>query len=355
MQLFESFSLRDVTFKNRIGVSPMCEYSSEDGFATDWHLVHLGSRAVGGAGLILTEAAAVTADGRISPNDLGLYRDEHVEMLARINAFMEAQGAVPGIQLSHSGRKGASPRPWDELPPKVAVADGGWEPSAPSAIPFSDASWTPSELTETRIAELVRAFAASAKRALAAGFRVIELHGAHGYLIHEFLSPLANRRTDRYGGSFENRIRFAREVTQAVRAVWPERLPLFFRVSATDWLADGWTIEDSIALARVLREDGVDLIDASSGGIVPVAPIPVGPLYQAPFAERIRAEAGIATAAVGLITTAAEAQSLVAEGRADLVLLARELLRQPYWPLHVARELGRDLTWPAQYARAKPR
>ncbi len=355
MQLFDSFTLRDLTFKNRIVVSPMCEYSSDDGFANDWHLVHLGSRAVGGAGLVVTEAAAVTADGRITANDLGIYRDEHVDTLARITRFIDAQGSVAGIQLAHAGRKAATPRPWDESPPKVEPAAGGWEPVAPSAEAFTDGYWTPHELSVAEIAEIVTAFATAARRAFAAGFRVVELHGAHGYLIHEFLSPLSNHRTDAYGGSFENRVRFAREISQAVRAAWPEGLPLFFRVSATDWVPGGWTIEDSIGLAKLLREDGVDLIDASTGGNVARADIPVGPLYQVPFAERIRSEAAIATGAVGLITTAAEADAIVADGRADLVFLARALLRDPYWPLHAARELGVDLAWPVQYDRAKPR
>jgi 2,4-dienoyl-CoA reductase-like NADH-dependent reductase (Old Yellow Enzyme family) len=355
VRLFESFSIRDVAFKNRIVVSPMCEYSSDDGFATDWHLVHLGSRAVGGAGLVVTEAAAVTADGRISPNDLGIYRDEHVDMLAKITRFIDLQGAVAGIQLAHAGRKAATPRPWENAAPKVLPEDGGWEPVAPSAIPFGPGSWTPRELTVAEIADVVAAFAAAARRSHDAGFRVAEIHGAHGYLIHQFLSPLSNTRTDAYGGSFENRTRLAREVSRAVRAAWPEGLPLFFRVSATDWAAGGWTLEESVELAKLLKTDGVDLIDASSGGAIPDAKIVLGPGYQVPFAERIRRDAAIATGAVGMITTAEQAQAIVAEGKADLVFLARELLRDPYWPLHAARALGDDVPWPVQYERAKPR
>jgi 2,4-dienoyl-CoA reductase-like NADH-dependent reductase (Old Yellow Enzyme family) len=297
----------------------------------------------------------VTPEGRITPHDLGIYRDEHVDMLAKITRFIDLQGAVAGIQLAHAGRKAATPRPWDDAPPKVPPADGGWEPVAPSAIPFGPGSWTPRELTSAEIADVVAAFATAARRSLEAGFRVAEIHGAHGYLIHEFLSPLSNMRTDAYGGSFENRTRIAREVSRAVRAVWPEGLPLFFRVSASDWAEGGWTIEESVELAKLLKADGVDVVDASSGGAVPDAKIAVGPGYQVPFAERIRREAGIATAAVGMITTAEQAQAILADGKADLIFLAREFLRDPYWPLHAARALGVDLPWPVQYERAKPR
>jgi len=343
-----------VTLRNRIGVSSMCEYSSVDGFANDWHLVHLGSRAVGGAGLVMTEASAVTADGRISPNDLGIYRDEHVEMLGRIAAFVHEQGAAAGIQLAHSGRKGSTPRPWDG---GVAVApnDGGWRPIlAPSAIPFTDDAIVPQAMTLAEIAATVAAFADAARRALAAGFDVVEIHAAHGYLVHEFLSPLSNVRDDAYGGSFEHRTRLLREIVAAVRAVWPQRLPLFVRISSTDWAKGGWTLDESIVLARLLRDAGVDLVDCSSGGTVPRASIPLGPGYQVPFAERVRREAGVLTAAVGLITDALQAEAIVSEGRADLVLLARGMLRDPYWPLHAAAELGVDLPWPSQYLRAKP-
>ncbi|HET9013806.1 MAG TPA: NADH:flavin oxidoreductase/NADH oxidase, partial [Gemmatimonadaceae bacterium] len=338
--------------RNRIGVSPMCEYSSDDGFANDWHLVHLGSRAVGGAGLVLTEATAVTADGRISPFDLGIYRDEHVEMLARIARFVTAQGAVPGMQLSHAGRKASSDAPWRGGRP-LSPAEGGWRPTwAPSALPFGERSPTPEALDRAGIGRVVAAFRDAARRALDAGFQVLELHGAHGYLLHEFLSPLSNRRTDDYGGSFDNRVRLFVEVTRAVRSVWPESLPLLARLSGTDWVEGGWDIEQSIALARILAPLGVDLIDCSSGGIVPGVKIPVGPGYQVEIARRIRRDAGIATAAVGLITDAAQADAIVRDGHADMVFLARQLLRDPYWPLHAARSLGASVVWPVQYQRA---
>ena len=352
VSLFEPLTLRGVTMRNRIGVSPMCEYSSTDGFADDWHLVHLGSRAVGGAGLVIAEATAVTADGRISPFDLGLYRDEHVEMLARITRFVRAQGAVPGIQLSHAGRKASTDAPWRGGKP-LTPEDGGWRPiHAPSAVAFSDRSPLPDALDRAGIARVAAAFRDAARRALDAGFQVIELHGAHGYLLHEFLSPLSNQRTDEYGGSFENRIRLFVEVTAAVRSVWPESLPLMARLSGTDWVPGGWDIDQSIALARVLAPLGVDLIDCSSGGIVPGVKIPVGPGYQVQLAERIRHDAPIATAAVGLITDAGQAEEIVRTGRADMVFLARQLLRDPYWPLHAAKTLGADVTWPVQYQRA---
>ena len=352
--LFTPYTVRDVTLRNRIVVSPMCEYSSDDGFANDWHVVHLGSRAVGGAGLVLTEANAVTAEGRISPEDLGIWKDEHVEQLARIARFCEQQGARFGTQLAHAGRKGSTKRPWDG-DGAVAPADGGWTPVAPTSAAFSASYPVPEALDEAGIARILDAFAAAAQRTLDAGGSVIELHGAHGYLTHQFLSPLVNTRTDRWGGSFENRTRFAREAVRSVRRVWPERLPLFVRLSATDWVDGGWDVEQSIELARALRGEGVDLIDVSSGGAVPVAAgtIPVGPLYQTPFAERIRREAGIATGAVGMITEPVDAEQIVADGRADLVVIARELLRDPYWPLFAARALGAELAWPAQYRRAE--
>ena len=352
--LFEPLKLRDITLRNRIAVSPMCEYSSHDGFANQWHLVHLGSRAVGGAGLVLTEAIAVTADGRISPQDLGIWKDEHVEKLAEIVAFVKGNGAVAGTQLAHAGRKASTAPPWLGGG-TVLPENGGWSPIyAPSAIAFSDESIVPKALSVDEIGGLVQAFARAAERSLAAGCEVVELHGAHGYLIHEFLSPLSNTRDDAYGGSFENRTRFAREVASAVRAVWPERLPLFARISATDWAEGAWDLEQSVELARIFKTLGVDLVDASSGGAVPYAKIDVGPGFQVPFAERIRREAGIATGAVGMITEAHQADAIVREGKADLVLLARELLRDPYWPLRAAGELGVDVEWPAQYRRAKP-
>ncbi len=350
--LHEPLTLRGVTMRNRIGVSPMCEYSSVDGFATDWHLVHLGSRAVGGAGLVFTEATAVTADGRISPFDLGIYLDEHIERLARITQFIVDQGAVPGIQLAHAGRKASTDAPWRGGAP-LTPAQYGWSPIvAPSAVPFSERSLVPHALDAAGLASVVDAFRTATARALDAGFRVIELHAAHGYLLHEFLSPLSNRRTDAYGGSFDNRVRLLLEITTAVRRVWPDSLPLVVRISGTDWMPGGWDVEQSVALARLLIPLGVDLIDCSSGGIVPGAKIPVGPGYQVGIAERIKRDAGMATAAVGLITDAQQADAIVRSGQADMVLLARELLRDPYWPLHAAKVLGVQVTWPVQYQRA---
>lgn len=351
--LFSPLQIREVTFRNRVGVSPMCEYSSIDGFANDWHFVHLGSRAVGGAAIVMTEATGVTDSGRISPQDLGIYLDDHISVLARIFRFIEQHGAVPAMQLAHAGRKASTAAPWDGGA-AVDESQGGWRPIfAPSAIPFSSASITPEPLDERGIAEIVKAFAAAANRALEAGAKVIEIHSAHGYLLHEFLSPLSNRRTDCYGGSFENRTRFLREVVHAIRQTWPNSLPLFVRISASDWMEGGWTIEDSVALAKQLGPLGVDLIDCSSGGAVPSVSIPLGPGYQVPFAEKIRAEAGIATAAVGMITEPAQADQIVRSGQADMVFLARELLRDPYWPLRAADQLHRNGPWPKQYLRAK--
>lgn len=353
--LFDPLTIRSQTFTNRVFVSPMCEYSSDDGFANDWHLVHLGSRAVGGAGLVLTEATAVTPEGRISPQDLGIWKDDHVDVLARVVRFIDAQGSVAGMQLAHAGRKASTYRPWSGHG-TVPVAEGGWsEVFAPSALAFADDYPQPQALTLTGIARITAAFADAARRAHAAGCRVVEIHAAHGYLLHEFLSPLSNQRTDQYGGSFDNRTRIVREVVAAVRGVWPEDLPLFVRISATDWVEGGWDIEQSIELARQLKPLGVDFIDCSSGGNAAQAQIPVGPGYQAPFAERIRREGGILTGAVGLITEPSQAEQIVAGGQADAVLLARELLRDPYFPLRAARELGQDITWPAQYLRAGPR
>jgi 2,4-dienoyl-CoA reductase-like NADH-dependent reductase (Old Yellow Enzyme family) len=354
-QLFSPITFRGITLTNRIAVSPMCEYSSIDGFANDWHLVHLGSRAVGGAGLVLTEAAAVLAEGRITPNDLGVWKDEHVPMLARIVDFVHVQGVHAGIQLAHAGRKASMSRPWEGAR-LLSPQEGGWSNiAAPSAAAFDDHSGKPQELDAAGIAQVKEAFASAARRALAAGFDVIEIHAAHGYLLHEFLSPLSNQRTDSYGGSFENRIRMLVETVDAVRSVWPADLPLFVRISATDWTAGGWDIDQSVALARVLKGCGVDLIDTSSGGNVPGATIPTGPGYQAPFAGQIRSEAGIATGAVGQITAPAQADQLIRNGQADLVLLAREMLRDPYWPLHAAEQLAADISWPPQYLRAASR
>lgn len=350
--LFTPLQLRNITLKNRIVVSPMCQYSATDGFANDWHLVHLGSRAVGGAGLIFTEATAVSPEGRISPHDLGIWKDEHIIMLKRITAFIEAQGSVPGIQLAHAGRKSSVTEPWngDKL---VPIAAGGWQTVAPSAIPFSDDKATPVALTKEGIAEIVGYFRAAAVRALAAGFKIIELHGAHGYLPNEFMSPLSNKRTDEYGGSYENRIRFLCEVIDAVREVLPVGYPLFLRISATDWVDGGWTIEDSVKLAPIVKARGVDLIDCSSGAVVSYAKIPARPGYQVPFAAAVR-KAGIPTGAVGIITTPEQAEEILNKEEADLIFMARELLRDPYFPLRAARELEYDdIKWPLQYERAK--
>ncbi len=353
-KLFEPLVLRGVTLKNRIVVSPMCQYSAADGFANDWHLVHLGSRAVGGASLIIQEATAVSAEGRISPEDLGIWKDEHLPMLRRITAFLVAQGSVPGIQLAHAGRKASTFSPWTGEG-AVPESAGGWPVVGPSAVPFTDNYPRPTALDLAGIRQVVADFRAGAQRALAAGYQVIELHAAHGYLLHQFLSPLSNHRTDAYGGSFENRTRLLLDVVAATRDVWPEALPLLVRLSVTDWTEGGWNADESVQLAAMLKVRGVDLIDCSTGGNVPQAPIPVGPGYQVQFAERIRQEAGILTGAVGLITTPAEAEAIVANGQADLVLLAREFLREPYFPLFAAHELGVEVKWPAQYERAKPR
>jgi len=350
--LFSPLTLRSLTLRNRVLVSPMCQYSSVDGFANDWHLVHLGARAVGGAAVVFTEAAAVEARGRISPQDLGLYRDDHIEMLARINQFIESEGALPGIQLAHAGRKASTARPWEGGKP-VAPERGGWTPVAPSALPFDDGHPVPAALDVDEVADVVAAFRAATVRAREAGYRLIELHAAHGYLLHEFLSPLSNHRTDAYGGSFENRARLLVEVVSAVRDVWPAALPLFVRLSATDWAEGGWDVTQSVALARLLAPLGVDLFDCSSGGLVPRMKIPVGPSFQVSFAAQLKREAGVATGAVGMITEAAQANAIVTAGEADVVLLARQLLRDPYWTLHAAKTLGHDIRWPPQYQRAQ--
>lgn len=331
----------------------MCEYSSEDGFANDWHLVHLGSRAVGGAGLVITEAAAVLPEGRISNRDLGIWKDEHIPMLARIAAFLHGQGARAGVQIAHAGRKASVTAPFtgERL---LTVEEGAWTPVAPSAIAFSPKYATPQALDRAGIHAVIAAFAQAAHRALTAGFDVVEIHAAHGYLLHEFLSPLANQRSDEYGGSFENRSRLLLEVVDSVRGAWPAHLPLLVRISASDWAEGGWTIDDSVALARLLRTRGVDLIDVSSGGMVPHAQIALAPGYQVPFAARIRAEAAIPTGAVGLITEPTQADGIIAQGQADLVLLAREMLRDPYWPVHAAAALSEPASWPEQYLRAAP-
>ncbi|MFZ1938563.1 MAG: NADH:flavin oxidoreductase/NADH oxidase [Terracidiphilus sp.] len=351
--LFSPFKLRSVEFANRIGVSPMCQYSSQDGFANDWHLVHLGGRAQGGAALVEMEAAAVLPEGRISPADLGVWKDDHIPCLERIANFLHGQGSRAGMQLAHAGRKGSTKSPFvgDGA---VALEDGGWTPVAPSAIAFSPNYAMPAALDQAGIGAVVEGFKKAAQRALAAGFDYVEIHAAHGYLLHEFLSPLSNHRTDSYGGSFENRTRLLIEVVDAVRSVWPEHLPLFVRISATDWAEGGWNIDESVKLAGVLREHGVDLVDCSSGGLVPYQKIPIGPGYQVGFAGRIKREAGIATAAVGLITEPAQANEIIANGDADLVLLARAMLRDPYWTLHAAASLNQGISWPKQYLRAAP-
>ncbi len=329
----------------------MCQYSSRDGFANDWHLVHLGSRAVGGAGLVMMEATAVEDRGRISPQDQGIWKDEHIPFLNRIAEFLKEQGAVAGIQLAHAGRKASTSAPWHGAG-YVPPSEGGWVPVAPSAVPFKPEDPPPHELTKDEIRCVVEAFAAGALRALRAGFQLVEIHAAHGYLAHEFLSPLSNRRTDEYGGPFENRIRFALEVTEAVRAAWPAELPLWMRISATDWAEGGWTLDESVELAKRVRAMGVDLMDCSSGGLTLQQKIELGPGYQVPFAERIRREAGIATGAVGMITEPEQADAIVRGGRADVVLLAREFLRDPYFPLRAARKLGVEIQPPRQYGRA---
>lgn len=351
--LFEPLRLRGIEFANRILVSPMCQYSCENGLAQDWHLVHLGSRAVGRAAAVLAEATAVTADGRISPADLGLWNDAQAEALGRIFAFIARQGSVPGIQLAHAGRKASTREPWNGGAP-LSPQEGGWTPIfAPSPLAFAEGYQTPRALTAAGIATIVEAFTAVARRADSAGAKVIEIHAAHGYLLHSFLSPLSNKRDDQYGGTFRNRIRILCEVITAVRKVWPDRYPLFVRISATDWVENGWTIEDAVDLSKALKALGVDLIDCSSGGNVAAVKIPVAPGYQVPFAERIRREAGIATGAVGMITEPVQADQIVAGGQADVVFLARQFLRDPYWPLIAARALGHEIKWPLQYERAK--
>ncbi|MFM2146635.1 MAG: dehydrogenase NamA [Bacteroidota bacterium] len=350
--LFSPISFRSVTLRNRIVVSPMCQYSSTDGYATDWHLVHLGSRAVGGAGLVLSEACAVSPVGRISPGDLGIWSDQHIPGLQRITSFLLEQGAVPGIQLAHAGRKASVQPPWLGGHP-IPLDQGGWAVVAPSAFPFAAGLPVPKELNHEGIQQVIHDFRSAAVRALEAGFKVAEVHAAHGYLIHEFLSPLSNQRADAYGGSFENRIRLLLEVVRAIREVWPADLPLFVRISVTDWTSGGWDTDQSIRLATLLKGLDTDLIDCSSGGNVATAQIPIAPGYQVPLARAVKEQAGIPTGAVGLITTAAAAEQLLKDGSADLVLLAREYLRNPYFPLQAARDLGHDIDWPVQYARAK--
>lgn len=353
MHLFDELPIRGVTLRNRVIVSPMCQYSSTDGFANDWHLVHLGSRAVGGAAIVFTEASAVSPEGRISPHDLGIWKDEHIEFLSRIARFIRQQGALAGTQLAHAGRKASTPRPWEGTG-TILAARGGWNPIGPSGIPFDANHVTPQPLDEAGIRRVVNDFAAAARRAWEAGFEAIEIHAAHGYLIHEFLSPLSNVRQDSYGESFDNRTRFLREIVTAVRRVWPESHPLFVRISATDWAEGGWDPDQSTELAAQLAPLGVDVIDCSSGGLVPNVNVPLRPGYQTPFSKQIREATGILTAAVGLIDEPNFADEILNRGDADLVELAREFLRQPYWPLRVAREFGFRIPWPIQYLRAAP-
>jgi 2,4-dienoyl-CoA reductase-like NADH-dependent reductase (Old Yellow Enzyme family) len=352
-KLFSPLEIKSVKFKNRIVVSPMCQYSSEDGFANDWHLVHLGSRAVGGASLIISEATAVSPEGRISPGDLGIWKDEHLEKLQQITTFIKAQHCVPGIQLSHAGRKASTSVPWKGKD-KVDIADGGWTTVSASPVAFADNYPMPEQLDKQGIDKVISDFAHAAKRALTAGFEVIEIHAAHGYLIHQFLSPLCNKRTDEFGGSFENRIRLLLLIIEAIKSEWPDHLPLFTRISATDWADGGWNLDESVKLAAVLKEKGIDLIDVSTGGAVAPVKIPVGPAYQLPFASAIKKQTGMLTGSVGLITNAMQAETILINGDADMIFMAREILRNPYFPLSAAKEVHDQTIWPVQYERAKP-
>jgi len=350
--LFEPVKIRNIEFKNRIIVSPMCQYSSVDGFANDWHLVHLGSRAVGGASLVFTEATSVSPEGRISPDDLGIWKDEHIDFLKRITDFIKQNGSVAGIQLAHAGRKASHASPWKGRR-ALKENEGGWQTVAPSALAFKEGDPVPKEMTKEDIEQFKSDCKSAAERAMKAGFQVVEIHAAHGYLLNEFLSPLSNHRTDEYGGSFENRIRLLLEVIKEVRSIFTNEFPLFVRISATDWVDGGWDENDSVALAKILKEFEVDVIDCSTGGNSPDQKIPTGPLYQVPFAEKIKREAGILTAAVGLITTSRQSEQILDENKADFIIMARQLLREPYFPLHAAKELKVDLSWPDQYDRAK--
>jgi len=350
--LFTPLTMRSLTLRNRILVSPMCQYSSHDGVPNEWHLVHLGSRAVGGAALVMVEATAVSPEGRISPHDSGLWNDAQAEAFVPITRFITAQGAIPAIQLGHAGRKASVLPPWLGGA-AISEADGGWQPLAPSAVPFGPGSPLPRAMRDAELEGICIRFEEAARRALSAGFQVIELHMAHGYLLHQFLSSLSNHREDAYGGSLANRIRLPLEIARRIRVLWPGELPVMVRISATDWVDGGWDIEQSLELCRHFKEIGIDLVDCSSGGLVPDAVIPAAPGFQTPLAARIRREVGIATGAVGLITAAAQAEQIVATGAADVVLLARELLRDPYWPMHAAQQLKTEFTWPVQYERAK--
>jgi 2,4-dienoyl-CoA reductase-like NADH-dependent reductase (Old Yellow Enzyme family) len=352
VQLFSPIQIKSLRLKNRIAISPMCQYSAKDGFANDWHLVHLGSRASGGAALIIQEATAVSPEGRISLGDLGLWKDEQIEKMQAINQFILSQNAIPGIQLAHAGRKASVSEPWNGNK-KLDETNGGWDTVAPSAVPFHSNEKPPIALDKIGIQKVISDFKSATKRALKAGFQVVEIHAAHGYLLHQFLSPLSNFRTDEYGGSFENRIRFTLEVLEAVQSEWPVNLPLLVRISATDWAEGGWNIEESVQLSKILKETGVDLIDVSSGGLVSHQQIPLIPNYQVPFAERIKKETGILTGAVGLITESSQAEAIIITGKADLVLFARASLRNPNLALDFAKELGVNVPWPKQYERAK--
>lgn len=350
--LFQPIQIKSIQLKNRIVMSPMCMYSSVDGFANDWHLVHLGSRAVGGVGLVITEATAVSPEGRISPDDLGIWKDEHIAELKKITSFLEAHGSVPGIQLAHAGRKASTLNPWKGYR-VLTPEEGAWQTVAPSPIPFREGEPIPLELDGAGIEKVKNDFREAARRSLQAGFKVVEIHAAHGYLLNQFLSPTSNQRRDQYGGPFENRIRFLLEVIEEVQKVWPDDLPLFVRISATQWAEGEWNEDDSVRLAQVLKEKGIDLIDCSTGGNVSKVKIPVEPGYQVRFAAKIRKEAGIKTGAVGLITTARQAVEILEQGQADLIILGRQLLREPHFALHAAKELGADVKWPDQYLRAK--
>jgi 2,4-dienoyl-CoA reductase-like NADH-dependent reductase (Old Yellow Enzyme family) len=351
-KLFSPLIIKDITFRNRIAISPMCQYSATDGFANDWHLVHLGSRAIGGASLIIQEATAVSPEGRISPGDLGLYKDEHIEKLQNITSFIHQHGAVAGIQLAHAGRKASCAIPWKGVR-QLKENEGGWATVAPTAEAFNSEDDAPKELSLEGIKKVITDFKIAAQRSLQAGYKLVEIHAAHGYLIHQFLSPLSNHRTDNFGGSFENRIRLLLEIVKAIQTVWPENLPLFVRISATDWAEGGWNIEEAVKLSAILKQNGVDLIDCSSGGLVPYQKIQLGPGYQVAFADQIKREASILTGAVGLITEAHQAEEILAKGQADMILIARASLRDPHFALHAAQVLGDDIEWPVQYKRAK--
>lgn len=352
--LFTPLKIRDVTFRNRLTISPMCQYSSDNGFANNWHLVHLGSRAVGGAALIIQEATSVSPEGRISPGDMGLYLDDHIEKLQEITSFIHQNGAIAGIQLAHAGRKAGCAVPWHGGK-QLKAEEGGWMTVAPSAVPFYEYDATPRELDQDGIMKVINDFRDAAKRSLIAGYKLIEIHAAHGYLIHEFLSPLSNHRQDKFGGSFENRIRLLVGIVSEIRTIWPDNLPLFVRISSTDWVEKGWDIDEAIQLSHILKRNGVDLIDCSSGGIVSYAKIPVAPGYQVPFAERIKKETGILTGAVGFITEPKQAEDILNQDQADLIIIARASLRDPYFAIHAAHALGDDIDWPVQYQRAKPK